>query len=104
MFSEKTPLTPLTVAWSDLGLTAPIRVVIDSRQLHAGDVFLACPGEFTDGRDFIQAAIHAGAAAVIWDTDGGFEWAFGATPNVGLASLRQYMGLIAAEALNHPGQ
>ena len=104
MFSEKTPLTPLTVAWSDLGLTAPIRVVIDSRQLHAGDVFLACPGEYTDGRDFIQAAIHAGAAAVIWDTDGDFGWTFGDTPNLGIGQLRQYMGVIAADALNHPGQ
>ena len=104
MFSAKTPLNPLALNWSALGLTAPIRVVIDSRQLHAGDVFLACPGEYTDGRDFIQAAINAGAAAVIWDTDGGFEWTFGATPNVGISALRQYMGLIAAEALNHPGQ
>ena len=104
MFSAKTPLNPLAMNWSALGLTAPIRVVIDSRQLHAGDVFLACPGEYTDGRDFIQAAIDAGAAAVIWDTDGGFEWTFGVTPNIGISSLRQYMGLIAAEALNHPGQ
>ena len=104
MFSDKTPLIPLTFTWSDLGLTAPVRVVIDSRQLQAGEVFLACPGEYTDGRDFIQAALNRGAAAVIWDTEGGFEWTFGQTPNLGVANLRQYMGLIAAEALNHPGK
>lgn len=104
MFSHKTPITPLTLPWSVLGLTTPVRVVIDSRQLQAGEVFLACPGEYTDGRDFIQAAIKQGAAAVLWDSDGGFEWTYGDTPNWGIASLRQYMGLVAADALNHPGQ
>ena len=104
MYSQLTPLTPLVHIWSQLGLTAPVRVVTDSRQLHAGDVFLACPGEYTDGRDYIAAAIEQGAAAVIWDTDNGFQWTFGDTPNLGVPLLRQHMGLIAADALGHPGQ
>lgn len=104
MFSDKTPLYPLTWKWSDLGLTMPVRVVIDSRQLQAGEVFLACPGEYTDGRDFIQAALNRGAAAVLWDTEGGFEWTFGDVPNLGIEHLRQYMGIIAADALSHPGR
>lgn len=105
MYSKHTPLTQLAMPWSDLGLTTPIRVVIDSRQLQAGEVFLACPGEYTDGRDFIQDAIKRGAAAVLWDTDGDFTWTFGDdVPNVGIANLRQYMGLIAADALSYPGE
>ncbi|UOO93675.1 MULTISPECIES: UDP-N-acetylmuramoyl-L-alanyl-D-glutamate--2,6-diaminopimelate ligase [Vitreoscilla] len=82
----------------------PVRVVIDSRQLQAGEVFLACPGEYTDGRDFIQAALNRGAAAVLWDTEGGFEWTFGDAPNLGIEHLRQYMGVIAADALSYPGR
>lgn len=33
------------------------RLCADSRQIRAGDTFVACRGEYTDGRDYIQAAI-----------------------------------------------
>ncbi len=39
-------------------------VVLDSRLVAPGDLFLACIGEQFDGRDFIDAAIAAGAVAV----------------------------------------
>lgn len=37
------------------------RLCVDSRQVLAGDVFLACPGHRVDGRRFIVDAVHAGA-------------------------------------------
>lgn len=40
-------------------------IATDSRSLRPGEVFVACPGQRTDGRRFIEAAIAAGAAAVI---------------------------------------
>jgi UDP-N-acetylmuramoyl-L-alanyl-D-glutamate--2,6-diaminopimelate ligase len=40
-------------------------VTLDSRQVRAGQVFVAVPGEHVDGRDFASAAVGAGAAAVI---------------------------------------
>jgi UDP-N-acetylmuramoyl-L-alanyl-D-glutamate--2,6-diaminopimelate ligase len=40
----------------------------DSRQVHPGDVFVAIKGEKTDGNHHIDAAIKAGAAAVITDS------------------------------------
>ncbi|HZX26852.1 MAG TPA: Mur ligase domain-containing protein, partial [Telluria sp.] len=45
----------------------------DSRRVGPGDVFFAYPGETADGRNFIAAAIAAGAAAVVYDSQG-FDW------------------------------
>ena len=48
------------------GGTKPIfRAVIDSRQAKAGDLFVAIPGERTDGHRFLLSAAEAGAAAVL---------------------------------------
>ncbi|MFW8565179.1 bifunctional UDP-N-acetylmuramoyl-L-alanyl-D-glutamate--2,6-diaminopimelate ligase MurE/UDP-N-acetylmuramoyl-tripeptide--D-alanyl-D-alanine ligase MurF [Orrella sp. 11846] len=38
---------------------------LDSREIQAGDVFVACPGLTVDGRDYIAHAVARGAAAVI---------------------------------------
>jgi UDP-N-acetylmuramoyl-tripeptide--D-alanyl-D-alanine ligase len=40
-------------------------VVIDSRQVGPGDVFVALPGEHVDGHDYVDAAFAAGAAAAV---------------------------------------
>ena len=52
---------------SDAGLTGDgmARLQTDSRRLAPGDVFVAVPGVDGDGRDFIAAALAAGAAAVL---------------------------------------
>lgn len=41
------------------------RIITDTRKVGAGDVFLAIRGERFDAHDFVQAAVAAGAAAVI---------------------------------------
>ena len=40
-------------------------VLIDSRAVRAGDLFLALPGERADGHDFVEAAARAGAAGAV---------------------------------------
>ncbi|MCH7488722.1 MAG: UDP-N-acetylmuramoyl-tripeptide--D-alanyl-D-alanine ligase [Chloroflexi bacterium] len=40
-------------------------VVIDSRQAGRGDLFVALPGERTDGHEFVLAAVAAGARGVL---------------------------------------
>jgi len=37
----------------------------DSRQINRGDLFVAVEGDYFDGHDYIQAAIHKGASAVL---------------------------------------
>ena len=40
-------------------------VLIDSRKLRTGDLFLALPGTHADGHDFVAAAAQAGAAGAV---------------------------------------
>lgn len=47
------------------------RVVIDSRAIEPGDLFVALPGEHVDGHEFVQQAMAAGAAGVLVSRDVG---------------------------------
>ncbi|WP_423224084.1 UDP-N-acetylmuramoyl-tripeptide--D-alanyl-D-alanine ligase [Candidatus Amarolinea aalborgensis] len=59
---------PSTAAISDLRL--PIStVVVDSRQVEPGAVFVALPGERTDGHSFVTDALRRGAVAAIVEQD-----------------------------------
>ena len=40
-------------------------VVVDSRQVVPGGLFVALPGERVDGHDYARAAVEAGATAVL---------------------------------------
>ena len=42
----------------------------DSRQLAAGDAFLAWPGGLSDARQYVAAALAQGAAACLVEQDG----------------------------------
>lgn len=78
------------------------RLVTDSRQVRAGDTFVAYPGEFLDGRDYIGQAIANGAASVLWEADG-YAWnARWRVPNLGIARLRRQAGMIAGEICGKP--
>ena len=52
----------------------PLGVTDDSRQLQRGDLFMAYPGDFADGRAHIADAIARGAAAVLWEQGDTFSW------------------------------
>lgn len=49
----------------------PSGVSADSRKVRPGDLFLAMPGQRTDGRDFIADAVGRGAAGVLWESGAG---------------------------------
>lgn len=61
--------------WPGVTATWPVtvggllRLVLDSRELAPGDVFVAVPGVHTDGRDHIVQALAAGAALVLCHHD-----------------------------------
>jgi UDP-N-acetylmuramoyl-L-alanyl-D-glutamate--2,6-diaminopimelate ligase len=91
----------------DFGLldALPVKVkniAIDSRLVAPGDVFLAYPGEHTDGRKFIPQALAAGAAAVLWEPKG-FKWdGSWQAPNLAVPGLREKAGILAAEVYGKP--
>src|SRR5258708_9408368 len=60
-------------------------LAIDSRNIKPGDLFLAYPGQRSDGRAHIAQAIAAGASPVLLDSSGfqcNLEWRW---PNLGVS-------------------
>ncbi len=55
-------------------IKAPIAsITSDSRLVEKNSLFIAYPGQYSDGREYIADAIKKGAVAVVWDEDG-FAW------------------------------
>ena len=79
------------------------RLRVDSRLVKPGDVFAAVPGHRVDGRAFIDAAVAAGASAVLWDPVG-VEALQIDIPNQAVPDLAWRLGWIAAEIAGHPGR
>ena len=52
---------------------AVLGITLDSRHLQPGELFIAIPGELTDGRRFAQGAIDDKAAAVAYAEAHGIE-------------------------------
>lgn len=88
--------------WLKSWVTGTLRT--DSRQVRAGDGFIAWPGHATDGRRFVQAALDAGAATVLVEEEGvgayGFENARIAT----LPQMKAATGHIAAAFFDQPSE
>jgi UDP-N-acetylmuramoyl-L-alanyl-D-glutamate--2,6-diaminopimelate ligase len=86
-----------------LGIERP-RLVNDSRQVRPGDVFLAYPGERADGRSFVQHAVSAGAAVVLYENSDR-AWTLPAgVPGIGIGGLRALAGELASVVHGHPSR
>ena len=74
-------------------------ICADSRQLRAGEVFVALSGVHGDGRAHIDEALARGAAAVLWEDDGHYDPHSAcpalAVPALGVRGLRALSGGIA---------
>lgn len=94
------PAAKILAAFTHLGVTG---ITSDSRQVRAGMVFAAYPGEAGDGRHYIAAAVVAGAVAVVWEAQD-FVWPdeFASVPNFAVADLRDGLGDIAAAVYGDP--
>ena len=86
-------------------IKAPIKnLTADSRQITTGSLFLAYPGDKSDGRNYITDAIRNGASAVLWDSTD-FEWnADWAVENIGIKHLRLQAGNIASQYYKKPSE
>ena len=78
----------------------------DSRQLQAGEAFIAWPGAATDGRRYVTTALRQGAVACLVEQDGlepFISWPADA-PVAALRGLKAATGLIADAWFGHPSQ
>ena len=78
-------------------------LVADSRRVGAGDAFIAWPGQASDGRRFVGAALAAGASGCLVEADGVAAFGLEAEPRVGaLRGLKAAAGDIASRFLGVP--
>ena len=79
---------------------------IDSRQIGLGDAFIAWPGHATDGRQFVAAALAAGAAACLIEAEGAAAFDLDPADSriARLPGLKAATGDIAAAWFGQPGR
>ena len=77
---------------------------MDSRTLKAGDVFVACPGLVGDARTYVEAAIQAGAAAIVLHVENIREWQDRSVPvpMFGVENLKARVGEFADSWYSQP--
>lgn len=80
------------------------RLMLDSRHVSPGDLFIAIPGNTVDGRNYIDEAIARGATAVVWQSEVGSEpipinWRTSASgeplPVIAISNLIHKVGVLA---------
>jgi UDP-N-acetylmuramoyl-L-alanyl-D-glutamate--2,6-diaminopimelate ligase len=95
--------TPVHAAeWLKACVTGTLRT--DSRAAQPGDGFIAWPGAATDGRNFVDAALQAGASACLVEADGADAFDLPGTSVARYPGLKAACGPIAAEYFGHPSQ
>jgi UDP-N-acetylmuramoyl-L-alanyl-D-glutamate--2,6-diaminopimelate ligase len=79
-------------------------LAMDSRQVQAGDCFLACQGTLQHGREYIDQALKLGAGAVLIEADHPLTStsSIGAVPWIAVPDLRAQAGIIADRFYGHP--
>lgn len=90
------------VSWLQAnGISATAHLCLDSRIVNKGDVFFACAGKHSNGHEYIEAAIAAGAAAVIQDAVAAKETG---VPSLVVENLQKVLGELAHEWYGRPSQ
>jgi UDP-N-acetylmuramoyl-L-alanyl-D-glutamate--2,6-diaminopimelate ligase len=86
-------------------------LTIDSREVKPGDLYFAYPGKQADGRNYINAAIERGAAAIVAEADGAMpkmELRNGqgnrTVPIFAIPNVASQVGVIAAYFYDYPSK
>jgi UDP-N-acetylmuramoyl-L-alanyl-D-glutamate--2,6-diaminopimelate ligase len=101
-----TGLLECTDATADLAGTLVTGIQLDSRLLRKGDLFLACFGGNHDARDYIDAAIDAGVAAVLAESGGKWQGLqlIHNVPVVAIDDLSAKISEVAARFYSRPSE
>ena len=98
-------LTDLRGALEWLATRGARALVTDSRRVQPGDVFIAWPGHALDGRQYVKAALSAGAVGCLVEADGVAAFDFGAdAPVAALAGLKAHTGEVADAFYGRPSE
>jgi len=89
------------LAWLRARVPAGADLRLDSREVAAGDVFVACEGGAADGRHYISQAFARGAAAVLCEAPAPAD-AAGDSRVREVAGLRGLLGELADDWYGHP--
>ncbi|MGQ0586633.1 MAG: UDP-N-acetylmuramoyl-L-alanyl-D-glutamate--2,6-diaminopimelate ligase [Gammaproteobacteria bacterium] len=79
-------------------------LTLDSRQVRAGSLFLACRGTQQHGLDFLPQALDNGAVALLWEPAPGVDPPVVTIPSVPVEGLSRRVGEIAARFFGHPSR
>lgn len=77
---------------------------LDSRLVQPGDGFIAVSGASVDGRKYIDAAIHAGAVAVLSEAKHASVSELGGVPIIGIPDLPHRVGEVASLFYGEPAK
>lgn len=92
------PFLQLEENWKKTVVTG---LAVDSRKVKAGNCFLAYPGHHSDGREFLSAAVSAGAGSALVEAEG-FETQSYGVPVIAVPGLKNRLGDIASEFYGNP--
>ncbi|MBO9355118.1 bifunctional UDP-N-acetylmuramoyl-L-alanyl-D-glutamate--2,6-diaminopimelate ligase MurE/UDP-N-acetylmuramoyl-tripeptide--D-alanyl-D-alanine ligase MurF [Bordetella petrii] len=98
---QLSPAAADALAWLRAGVAADAQLRLDSREVVAGDVFVACPGGSVDGRSYIGQAFAQGAAAVLCHAPAPADLAADARVRA-VPGLRALLGELADDWYGHP--
>jgi len=88
--------------WLQEWTTGALRT--DSRAVATGDAFIAWPGYAKDGREYVRAALAAGAATCLVEDEGVEAYGFADARVASLPGLKAKTGLIAAACYGAPSE
>ena len=92
----------LAASWLQQRITGTLRA--DSRQVRAGDGFLAWPGAATDARAYVDAVLKSGAAACLVEAEGAQAWGIDDARVAAYAGLKRAAAPIAAAYFDQPSE
>lgn len=93
MALARMPDTQAAVQWLRSGTTGTLRT--DSRAVRRGDAFFAWPGQHSDGRRFVAAALASGASRCLVDDEGVHAFGFDDPRIAAAPQLKASAGAIA---------